>query len=141
MATDAQTNEATGKGGKWKRRLVVVLGAMVAAIVVFLIAGAMADTLRTPAMNGQPSNELNVGLVAVISALASFLGWGLLALLEKFTAKGAVIWRVVATVFLLLSLGAPFSGTDITTGNRISLALMHVAVGAVLILFLPGNKR
>jgi hypothetical protein len=141
MDAATQANEKTGARGLWKRRLIVVLGAVLAAVVVYLIASAVTGGLKTPAMGSQASASLNVGFVIFVSGFTSLVGWGLLALLEKITAKGGLIWTVVASVVLLLSLGGPMSGTGITTGNRVSLALMHLAVGAVLIPFLPRGKR
>lgn len=136
------TTTVAGKAvqSPWKRRLLVVGASAILATLVFLVASAATDTLRTPAMNGQPSTELNAGFVFFVALFASLLGWGLLALLEKVSAKGRLIWTVVATVALLLSLGAPFSGTGISTGNRVVLLLLHLAVGAVLIPFLPARR-
>jgi hypothetical protein len=133
----------TGAGraaGGWKRRLAVVASAVVVAVVVYLVARlVLADGLRAPEMDDRASMEVTIGAVIVASALASLLGWGLLALLERFTARAVTIWRVVAVVVALLSLSAPLTGAGISTGNRIGLLLLHVAVAAVLIPLLPGS--
>jgi hypothetical protein len=121
-------------------RIAIVGIAVVAALVVFAVASLL-TTVRTPAMNGMPVQSLNAGFVVAVSAVASLLGWGLLALLEKLSASGRTIWRVITVVVLALSLGGPFSGSGITTGNRLWLAAMHVAVGLVLIALLPGAGR
>jgi hypothetical protein len=63
-------------------------------------------------------------------------GWGLLALLERFTARPRTSWTVIAVGVGLLSLAGPLSTIAPTTvTNGLSLALMHLAVAAVLI---PG---
>lgn len=127
-------------GGRWKRRLLVVVGAVVAAAVAYLIINAVVGDLSAPSMNGQEGTDITIGAVIMVSALASLLGWGLLALLERFSGKGRLIWTIVALVVLVLSLGGPLGGTDVTTGNRIGLLLLHIVVAAVLIPFLPGPR-
>ena len=139
MTTSTQSTTQTPVRGRWKRRLLVVAGAAVAAVVVFLVE-TLAGTVHTPAMNGQQSQALNAGFVFFVAAFGSLVGWGLLALLEKFTAKAHTIWRVVAAVAFVLSLGGPMSGTGITGGNRLELALLHLTVAAVLIPLLPGSR-
>ena len=67
----------------------------------------------------------------------------LLAALERFTVRGPRLWVALATVALLLSLGAPFSGSGVTTSNRIALAAMHVLVGGIVIggLYRSARRR
>lgn len=143
MASSTEAGAAATTGRRWKRRLVVVIAAVLAALVVFLIADlAMDGGVRTPAMEstGQEAIDLNPGTVILVSALVSLLGWTLLAALERFTSKARMIWTIAAVLVLVLSLGGPLSGTDTTTGSRVSLVLIHLAVGAVLILFLPAGS-
>ncbi len=139
MTTSTQGTPSTAVQGRWKRRLIVVASAAIAATLVFLVASLVVDGISTPAMNGRASTGLNGGLVFFVAAFVSLVAWGVLALLEKFTAKGRLIWTVLAVVGLLLSLGGPMSGTGITTGNRLILLLLHVVVAAVLIPFLPAR--
>jgi len=68
----------------------------------------------------------------VTVAVVSFLGWGLLAILERITVRARLTWYIVAVIGLVLSLGAPLSGTGVTAGDRIVLVLMHLTTGAVL---------
>jgi hypothetical protein len=75
-------------------------------------------------------------LVAATSLAAALAGWGLLALLERFTARPRTSWTAIAVLVGLLSLAGPLSTIAPTTvANGLSLALMHLAVAAVLI---PG---
>jgi hypothetical protein len=142
MASTTQSRNVVA-GSRWKGRLLAVVAAVVAALVVYLlITQAFGQDLRTPGMSGREATELNIGAVLLVSALASLAAWGLLAVLERFTARARTIWTVVAVVGLVLSLAGPMSGTGITTGNRLALALMHVVVGAVLIVLMrraPGR--
>lgn len=75
--------------------------------------------------------------VALVAFVAGLVAWGLLALLERITAEARTIWRFLATGVLLVSLAAPL-GAGTTAGARVSLACLHIAVGAVLI---PGLAR
>ena len=129
--------------GSWKWRLAVAVGAVLLPLVVFLVGDAVMDgSVQTPANPDydQESMELNAGMVVFVAALSALLGWGLLAVLERITGKGRMIWTIVAVVLLLVSLVGPFSG-DTDTGSRVVLALLHVSVAVVLIPLLPGPRR
>ncbi|MEV4135139.1 DUF6069 family protein [Dactylosporangium sp. NPDC049742] len=110
-------------------RPLAIAGAAVLALIVFFIARSAAGDLVVKS----GGSEQTVSAVAVVATvvIAGLLGWGLLALLERFTAKGRTIWTVIAVVFLLLSLLGPLGGTD--AGTKVSLALLHLLVGAVII--------
>jgi putative intracellular protease/amidase len=141
MTQTAQTPGSATVTGRRRRRLAVVAGAVLAAVVVYLVETFVADTtLRTPAIlsNTAPA-DLSVVIVIVGSAVPALLAWAVLALLERFTNRAHTIWTVVAVVAALVSLGGPLSGTGVTTGNRVALELMHLAVAAVLIPWLPGR--
>ncbi len=78
--------------------------------------------------------------MAVVALLASLMGWGLLAALERFGARRArAIWTGVAAAVLAVSF-LPFTGDGMDGGTRLSLALMHLAVAAVLIPGLGGTS-
>lgn len=111
--------------------------AVVIAMLVPLAIWSVAEMvfhirLRTPGGFGPPGD---IGALNVIAASGFFslAGWGLLALLERLTARARSVWMIIAVVTLLLSLATPLSGSGITPANRAVLLLMHLAVGAVLI--------
>lgn len=135
---EVNTRDTPRAVGTWKRRLAVVAGAVVAAVVLYLILTVIVGDLNAPAPTGQ-EGTINVGMVIFSSAFASLLAWALLAVLEKFTAKARVIWTVVAAVVFVLSLGGPLGG-DVDTGSRVGLLLLHVVVAAVLIPMLPSRS-
>lgn len=108
--------------------------ALVGWIVVHLLAGVRLTVKLSADAAAGPVGPLGVILVAVVAGLAA---WGLLALLEHVTAQARTIWRFLATAVLLVSLTAPL-GAGTTTSAKVSLAALHVAVGAVLI---PGLAR
>jgi hypothetical protein len=74
--------------------------------------------------------------VAVGSGAAALAAWALLALLERLTNRARTLWTVAAVVVLVASLAGPLSGSGITATNRTVLVLLHLTVGAVLILTL-----
>lgn len=117
---------------KTQARALGVVGAVSAALAVWAVSGPMLgnDLLVQP---GSASPQ-TVGLGAVVgsSLIASLLGWALLAVLERFTSRATTVWTAVAIVVLVLSLAGPFTAGT-TTAAIATLALMHLAVGAVLI--------
>ncbi|PRY59743.1 DUF6069 family protein [Glycomyces artemisiae] len=112
------------------RRLLVVIAAAAAALLVWAVAAPLAGVdLTVP----QGDTDLTVGPVLVIAAAlaAGLAGWGLLALLERATARGTRIWTIVAVVFLAVSLLGPLGAAG--AAAVASLLCMHLAVGAVVI--------
>lgn len=114
----------------------VTLFAVGTAVAIWAVAVHVLDVdVRSPAMGETPASEVTAAQVAVASLAAALAGWGLLATLERLTRRPRLIWTAIAGVVLLLSLGAPLSGEGIGAGSQTVLALLHLAVGAVLI---PG---
>jgi hypothetical protein len=83
-----------------------------------------------------PPMVIGLPMVASAALAASLAGWGALALLERLTSRARRIWTTVAVATLLISL-TPLPAAEAATGTRAFLALMHIAVGAVLI---PGLR-
>jgi Family of unknown function (DUF6069) len=134
------TTSATGSVRK--TRLLTVGGGVVAAVLIWGIAQLAGMDLRQPALGpGEAPMALTIVPVIAASAIASLAGWGLLALLERFTAKARAVWTTISVIFVVLSFAGPFSGEGITTGNRLVLALMHVVVGAIVITGLARTAR
>ncbi|WP_033665019.1 DUF6069 family protein [Salinispora oceanensis] len=74
-----------------------------------------------------------LGAVVHMSLVTSLAGWALLAVLERLTRLARTAWTVIALSVLVISYGGPLLGAGIPTGSRITLALMHTTVAAVLI--------
>lgn len=119
-----------------RARLLAVAGAVVAPLTVWTIASPLAG-VDLEVATGDTTQTVGVVPVLVASLLASLLGWGLLTLLEKRTPRARGIWTVVAVVVLALSLGGPL-GAGVTGAAKVTLALLHVAVAAVLV---PALRR
>src|SRR6266849_6075955 len=83
-----------------------VLGATAAAAAIWAVATTAGAELTVSFDSGKPI-EITVVNVVVVALLASLVGWGLLSLLRRFTAKARAVWTVTAIVAALLSLGGP----------------------------------
>ena len=116
---------------------VFVAGATVAAIVTWIIARVADVDFEVEAWGGE-TMDVGLGIVTAAAAGASLAGWGLLALLQRRTARAREVWTIIATAVLLVSLPGPLFA-DASTGARISLTLMHVVVAAVLIPSIPSR--
>ncbi len=117
-----------------RHRALAVTAAVLAALGMWAFAvpllGAQLLVQTTPGTSNPQT--ISAGLVVAVSLLASLLGWGLLAALERLTQRAATIWTVAASVVLLLSLAGPLTAA-VTTGGKLTLLLLHLGVAAVLI--------
>lgn len=132
--TTPQTRSRSATTSRVSQRALTVAAAVVAAVVVWLVAVPIAglDLLVRP--EGSTTQQVGIGSVVVVSLLAALLGWALLALLERLLpARASTAWTVVAGVMLALSLAGPLTGGT-TPAVTVTLALMHVTVGAALII-------
>ena len=127
--------ETSRTGRKQMHRLAAVAGAIIAAVLVWVIAHVAAGvTLSQPAFGAtQKPQTLAVPFVAVTAAIASLLAWGLLALIERWAGRPRAVWTAIAVIVLLVSFSMPLSGHGVTMANRVSLLLMHIAVGLAVI--------
>lgn len=124
-----------------RTRALAVVAAVVVDAVIWLVAHGPFDLdLRIPDGPGSTStSELPFPTVVVAVAVVSLLGWGLLALLERFApGRARTVWTVVAVAVVVLSLFAPLFSEGLSAGNRVTLVLLHLTVGAVLI---PAFRR
>jgi uncharacterized protein DUF6069 len=119
--------------------LATVLGATAAAVAVWIVATLAGAQLTVSFGAGQPIQKITLLNVVVAALVGSLAGWGLLALLRRFTNNARAIWTVIAIVFALFSLGGPLSTTS-TTGTKVALAAMHLAVATVTIIGLRRTK-
>jgi len=122
------------------RPMTAVLGATAAAVVIWVVA-TLAGADLTVTLGGQPTQKVTVINVIVAALVGSLAGWGLLALLRRFTNNARAIWTVIAIVFALFSLGGPLTATA-SVGTKVALVAMHLAVATVTIVGLrrtPGR--
>ncbi|MFD0020736.1 DUF6069 family protein [Streptomyces sp. NPDC058382] len=122
-----------------RRRLGVTALAALAPVLVWLVTDPLLGH-RPRISDGEQTLDIGAAPVAVVAVLASLSGWGLLAALERFAVRRArAIWTGVAGAVLAASF-LPFIGDGVDGGTRVSLALMHLAVAAVLIPGLGGGR-
>ncbi|MFC4019318.1 DUF6069 family protein [Micromonospora sp. GCM10011542] len=116
-------------------RAAVAAGAILVAAAEFAILHS-AIGIDVAARTSTSTRQITVTAVVVAAAVAALAGWALLAVLERATARARVWWTSIAVAVLLLSLLlGPLSGVG--AGAKVSLVLLHLSVGAVLILGLP----
>jgi hypothetical protein len=118
------------------RRALVVVGAVIAAALVWVVAVPVLDANVTiPEGPGSTvRTELEFPLVVITALVAALAGWALLSVLERFTTKARTVWTGIAIAVLVLSL--PYA-PGFTATERLVLGLMHLAVAVVLI---PGLR-
>ncbi|MDT6983598.1 DUF6069 family protein [Streptomyces lusitanus] len=119
-------------------------GTAAAAVAVALVIWAVADPVlghRLRMTDGGDTMTVGAAAVTVASLLAALAAWALLAALERFGVRRArAVWTGVAVAVLAVSL-LPLAGDGMDGGTRVTLALMHLTVGAVLIAGLAGGSR
>ena len=116
-----------------------VLGATAAAVAIWIVATLARAELTVSFGAGQPIQKVTVINVVVAALVGSLAGWGLLALLRRFTTNARAIWTVIAIIFGVLSLAGPMS-TISSVGTKVSLVAMHLAVATVTIVGLRRTK-
>jgi len=118
-------------------RAISVAGASLAAVAVWAIAVPLLGTHLLIRFGSGPAQGVAIETVVGASLAAALLGWGLLTVLERRTARAQMIWTRIAIAVLLVSFSLPLSA-GVTISSKAALALMHLAVAAVLI---PGLRR
>ena len=136
-AMSETTRQATG--GSVRTSMATVLGATAAAVAIWIVATAAGADLTVSFGTGQPIQKVTVVNVVVAALVGSLAGWGLLALLRRFTTNARAIWTVIAIVFALFSLAGPLS-TISSTGTKVALGAMHLAVATVVIFGLRRTR-
>ncbi|HMJ16773.1 MAG TPA: DUF6069 family protein [Gemmatimonadaceae bacterium] len=119
--------------------MTAVLAATAAAVAIWVVATAAGADLTVSFGSGQPIQKVTVVNVVVAALVGSLAGWGLLALLRRFTTNARAVWTVIAIVFALFSLGGPLS-TISSTGTKVALVAMHLAVATVVIVVLRRTR-
>ncbi|MGQ4732781.1 MULTISPECIES: DUF6069 family protein [Streptomyces] len=114
-------------------RAIAVVGGTVAALVVWGIGKASGAELEVIQTKGDPAMEVGFAAVTAAALFTSLIGWGVLALLEKFApAKSVLIWTVLASAVAVLSI-FPVLSAEASDGTKAVLPLVHLAVAAVVI--------
>ncbi|MEU8125028.1 DUF6069 family protein [Spirillospora sp. NPDC049024] len=123
-------------GGNTARRALTVAGGAAAALALWAAAGPVAG-LDLAAETGGEVRPVGAGPVVAAGLIVGLAAWGLLAVLERATARPGRVWTTVAAAVLVLSMIGPLGGAADGASMAV-LAGMHLVVAAVLI---PGLGR
>src|ERR1700716_1814346 len=75
------------------------LGATAAAVAIWVVATLAGADLTVSFGAGQPIQKVTVVNVVVAALVGALAGWGLLALLRRFTTNARAIWTLIALIF------------------------------------------
>lgn len=132
MTNQSEAREISA-GTRRRNRALGVVGAVVAAVLVWVVGEPLLGNDMIIKAEGQEPQDLGATAIVMFSLFFSLLGWALLALLERVTRRAGLIWTVVALVVLAVSFFFPLFTIEASGGTKVVLALAHVAVAVVLI--------
>lgn len=123
-----------------RRPLLTIAASAASALAVWGVAVPLAGVHLT-VRQGDATSTIGPFLIVLAAVLAGLSGWILLAILRRRSPRAERAWPVIAPVVLLASLGGP-SGNAVGTSSVIVLLLMHLVVGAIIILgLMPRRTR
>src|SRR5512133_1498416 len=146
MASSLEPTAPPGgtRGSLWRRPtgrpLAVVLAVLAALAVWGVSALVFGIDVQQPAFGTGVPQDLTAGPIVVASVVAGLAAWLTLAVLERLTHHARAAWVTLATLVLVVSLGAPLSGRGIDEQSRLVLALLHLTVGTLLIVLLARTS-
>ena len=117
---------------RWRAGALTVGGAVLATALLWTAARILAIELRIDPRNGRAPGVVGLPFAATVTLVVGLLGWGMRALLGRFTRRAPVVWTVLAVLVLLASF-LPLFAVGATAAAKTILALMHVGVAVVLI--------
>jgi hypothetical protein len=121
-----------------RRRWLAVVASMASATALWGIAESLLG-IDLVVRVGDGTKHIDSLAVTLTSLAAGFLAWASLTLLERRTARARTVWRALTVTVLLVSLTGPLSA--VTSSAMVVLLLMHLVVGAILVLALPGPRH
>jgi peptidoglycan/LPS O-acetylase OafA/YrhL len=86
------------------------------------------------------TRQITLPLIVVATVVAGIAGWGLIALLERYTRSSGRIWIALTIVVLVLSI-LPVFRTTANPATQYTLAALHCVAAAVLIPALPQRHK
>jgi hypothetical protein len=113
---------------------------VLATSLVWLITHLLGVSLRVDQHNGQGPQAIGLPLIAGLTLVVSLLGWGALALMERYIKRAVTVWSVLAFAVLLLSFTAILL-VGASVGTKTTLSMIHITVAAMLIPTLRRGAR
>ena len=137
-------SQGSSRGSLWQRHtarpVAVALGVLAALAVWGVGELVFGVNVRHPAFGTGVPQDLTAGPIVLASVVAGLAAWLALAVLERLTRHARAAWVTLATLVLVASLGAPLSGRGIDGRSRLVLTLLHLTVGALLIVLLARTS-
>ncbi|MBV9100691.1 MAG: hypothetical protein JOZ46_07135 [Candidatus Dormibacteraeota bacterium] len=115
-----------------RRRALVIAAGVAAGALIWALAVPVFGVQLLVRFGAGTQQTVSVAFVLAGSLIAPLLGWALLSFLERRTNRARALWTRVAVVSLLMTFALPLAA-GVTTSARVTLLLMHVAVGTVVI--------
>ena len=137
-ASTAATAVPTARQGR-SRALCAAAGVLAAALA-WIVEVPLLGIHLTVRFGGGHLQTIAVGQVIGVTVAASLLGWLLLALLERRTARAHLLWAIIAVAALAASLALPLAAAT-TTSALVGLIVMHLIVGAAVIPAMSHTAR
>ncbi|THV33665.1 DUF6069 family protein [Glycomyces buryatensis] len=124
-------SESVQGASVWRPRLIALLAATAANVIVVAIA-AMAGVEMVTEAPGQAEMTVTVWGAIFATLVAGGAGWIVRALLDRFARRRAAwIWLTGASIIFLLELFPPLMA-EASTGTTVTLLVMHAVVVAIL---------
>jgi len=114
------------------RRTSTVIASAFAAVVIWIIAVPV-GRLDLVVRSGSSTQTVGLVSVAIVALVAGAAAWATLAILERIVRNARLIWTIVGSLVLLLTLLGPLS-LAVGPGTVWVLLATHIVVGATLIL-------
>jgi len=131
-ATESENQRELLTGGIWKGAGIGAAVGAVGNVVLYGIANASGISMVGEFMRGQPPLPMPFAPVIISSFIPAIFAALVAMALNRFTARPARIFTVVAVVFGLVSMVGPASIAGAGVGLRVVLALMHLVSGLTI---------
>ncbi|WP_141578393.1 DUF6069 family protein [Actinomadura sp. WMMA1423] len=115
-------------------------GAVLADSLLWTAARGLGVELRVDPGDGRPSQVVGLPLVAGITLVVALLASATRAVLGRMTDRAPAVWTASALIVLLVSF-VPVLYVEASSSTRITLALLHLSVAAVLVPLLSRPSR
>ena len=139
MTASLTTTTRSAAAQRRLRRATAIVGATALNGLLWGVSSALgADFVLTDSTG---TGVVTLPVALIFTAVFGLLGWGTLALLERFTRRRAqAIWTALAIAVTLLSI-VPIFLEGATSATRAALTVLHLAVAAVLVPLFRRTSR